>query len=144
MNTRTVQCRIGIDVAHAAQAVGGEQQRLDHGMACAKTGDEGIGGERQGIWSKPFQAGCELLAQLDSAELADIVIDEYAAIERDDRVAMGAELMIHEELAGHAEMNAKARACVGEVNHDVLSAAAYSSNRLAHDSVRPAAQDARA
>jgi len=56
-------------------------------------------------------------------------------------MAVRAEIRIHEELAGHAEMDAKADACIGEIDHNVLAMAPHSADRLAYDAFGVATED---
>jgi hypothetical protein len=67
--------------------------------------------------------------------VADIVIDELSAIQRQDGVAMRSELGVHEELAGHAEMDREAGARPGKVDQDKLAVPANTMDCLADDSL---------
>src|SRR5579872_1986955 len=70
-----VQRLIGINISHPAQESLIEQEWLDQRLPRAQAGDESIRRDRQRVRTKLVQAGGELGAQLDAAELADIVVD---------------------------------------------------------------------
>src|SRR5262249_62013627 len=116
MNAGAVQRLVGVNIAHAAQETLVEQQRLDHGAPRTEAGDEGRRIERERIRSELFQARGELIAELDAAELPDIVIDQRSAVQRDNGVAVRAEFGIEQQLAGHSKMNSQDGARVGEIN----------------------------
>src|SRR5437667_210964 len=79
-----------------------------------QTGDERVPAKSEGIGSEPLHARGELIAELDAAELADIVIDQQSPIKREDGVAVRPERRVEKQLAGHAEVDAEAGARIGE------------------------------
>lgn len=106
MDARREQAFVDINISQSGQKRLIEQQGFDPrfaAQACAKFLQWNI--ERLG--AEPRDALGVPRAPLDSAELARIVIENYAIIQREDAVCVLARGAAHQKLSGHAQVNGK-------------------------------------
>jgi len=105
MDARFIQRLIGVNIAHAAQESLIQQQRLDGGASrlqqlpkLVERDAERVGTERRGPFGQFF-------APFDAAEMADVVINQQAAIEFENGARVRAGFGIEQQLSRHAQMD---------------------------------------
>src|SRR5437870_9402023 len=120
MDAGAKQRLIGIDVADAPQETLIQQQRFDWSLAAARALDELLQTRLERLWPELFHPTRHSVTELQAAELAWIIIQQHAAIERDHCVRVSAGFAAREQLTGHAEMHGEILAAV-ELDDDKLA-----------------------
>ncbi len=124
MNARRKQRFVGIDVAHSADESLIEQERFDSDAAVLHPLEKIIETHRERVGADSFQCWRNGRIKLDSAELADVVIDERTTIQLQIGARVFPWLCIPQQLARHAEMHVQNAAVKGDQN--LLAVAANS------------------
>jgi hypothetical protein len=76
---------VGIDVAHASEKALVQQQRLHHSGVSAQRRPELFEVELEGLWTELLYSCRPFDAPFDASELPDVVIKQYANIQRENR-----------------------------------------------------------
>src|ERR1700733_12452701 len=123
MNARGEQRLIDINVSHAGQKSLIEQQRFHLRFSGAQTGAEIFEGDLQWLGTEGRDAR---RVPFDAAELAWVVIQEDAVVERESAVGVRGSGRVEQQLPGHPQVYGE-RTLV-ERNDDELAAAPDTSD----------------
>lgn len=131
VDARGEEAFVGVDVAESAEYFLIEQQRLDAFAPAAEVRGEFGGGHLK--WVRPLRG--QFGGPTYTAEAADVVVEEFALVERKDGAGVGRALAVEEELAGHAEMHLEHAAVA--MQEDVFSEACDGADGCTNDGSLP-------
>jgi len=105
MDSSAKQSFVHVDISESGQERLVQKQRFHACLVAAQARAKVFEADFKRLRPEPGDAARHLLAPLDAAELADVVVKQNPLIEREHGVRILAPGSVQEELASHAEMH---------------------------------------